>query len=524
MSRNFTYTPSATGKRYHEVPTGAYLFKCIRGVPGSGKSIINVWDMRFDAEKQPPILDARTGRRVRWTRWGFFRKTFQALNKTTIPDWLSWFPEGEITTMHWSSPIKGLMEVPSLHNDGTMVRMELEFYATDANTFLDDLDGLSLSGAYINEAAAVDLSKIIKIQERVGRFKPPGAAAQGWKGLAFGVKMDTNTPTDSTWWYDLEQIKKPKDWIFFVQPPAMIRTRDASGKVIYLRNDEVNSKKYGTPGPAENIEHLEEGWWYYEKNLGVADEDYIKRRLLNEYGKVKAGEPVWPEFSDSIHTTDEPLEHFRGAPTLIGVDTGRHPAAAICQLSKMGQFRMLGEETASGMSFPQFVDELLIPRLVRDFNWPMTPAVAFIDPAGLNKGEMSDLTALEYMVSRGIQTSKPEGLKNNDPQVRINSVASLLRSNYKGVPSFIMARGCRVCREGMNGGYCYKRLRAADGYEKYDSKPDKNNPFSHICDALQYVVVGALGGSVNYSAPASSLGVATVAAPPPQSWNFDFLA
>lgn len=501
MGRRLEYVPSRTGQLFHDAPVGSYLYKGIRGVPGSGKSIACWWDMRFKAEMQPPFLDIATGRRVRWTRWGVFRRTFQALNKTTIKDGLDWFPENSVMKMHWSPPISGVIEVPSAHNDGTWVRMELMFFATDANNFMSDLDSLSLSGAYFNEASDIEWECIHKVQERVGRFKPPGASGEGgWRGLSFGVIMDTNTPTDSSWWYQKEQIEKPDRMLWFVQPPAMIRTTGRDGKVRYLRNDAGNSAAFGTSGPCENVEHLDDGWDYYEKQLVGADEDYIKRRLLNEYGKLRAGEPVWPAFSDGIHTTDEEMPHERGTVTLIGMDFGGNPAAVFCQRTRMGQFRVLGEEAEFNKMVPPFVEENLLPRLVRDFNWPQTPAVVFGDPAGRNMTEMSVVTAYQYLASKGLRVVQPD-LKNNDVKVRITAVDGLLRQIYKGVPMFLMSRKCKTLREAMNGGYCYKKLRTADGSARYDDKPDKYSPYSHISDALQYVAVGATGGGIDYTSP-----------------------
>lgn len=525
--RNFTYVPSKTCGLFHAVPVGTYDYKCIRGVPASGKSIGCVWDMRYKAEMQPPLFDPKTGRMTRWTRWGVFRKTFQALKRTTIKDWLDWFPADGLTTLHESPPISGVFESPSIRNDGTWVRMELVYYATEARNFMSDLDSLSLSGAYFNEAADIEWDAIHKVQERVGRFMPPGAAAQGgFKGLSFGCIMDTNTPTDSSWWYQLEQVEKPDGMLFFIQPPAMIRvtkppdprtgcTFRKVGDLYYVRNDEAGCRTYGTSGVCENVEHLQEGWRQYEKNLVGADEEYVKTRILNEYGKLRSGQPVWPAFSDERHTTDEKLVHERGTPTLIGMDFGGNPAAVICQRTRMGQFRVLGEEVAFNKMVPPFVENDLIPRLIRDFNWPMTPAIVFGDPAGRNLTEMSVVSAYQFLESKGFRVQDP-GLKNNDVMVRITAVDALLRNcDFKtNTPMFLMSRSCEWLREAMNGGYCYEKKRTAAGMlERYKDKPDKDSPYSHVADALQYVVVGSTGGGS--SAYNASVGFA-------QGERFDF--
>ena len=181
MSRDFTYKASPTGEAFHSAAPGTYLYKGIRGVPGGGKTIICQQQIVMFAHMQPPIFDPATEKWVRWIRAGMFRDTFQALQKTTIQDWLDWHPIGENMTMHWSPPINGVYEIPSMRpedrENGVTVRMELFFYASGAPTFMNDVDGLSLSGAYFNEAAAQSWEAIHKVQERVGRFKPPGASA-----------------------------------------------------------------------------------------------------------------------------------------------------------------------------------------------------------------------------------------------------------------------------------------------------------------------------------------------------------
>jgi hypothetical protein len=134
---------------------------------------------------------------------------------------------------------------------------------------------------------------------------------------------------------------------------------------------------------------------------------------------------------------------------------------------------------------------------MRDFNWPQTPCTVFIDPAGQNRTEMSPMSAFNFLKSKGLNVVIPE-LVNNDVMVRITAVDALLRQIYKGengepMPMFLMSRKCKTLREAMNGGYCYRKKRAADGSARYDEKPDKESKFSHVADGLQYVVVGSTG-------------------------------
>jgi len=169
-------------------------------------------------------------------------------------------------------------------------------------------------------------------------------------------------------------------------------------------------------------------------------------------------------------------------------------------MTRMGQMQILDELTAFNMSVPQFVNELLIPKLMNEYGWPNCPVMCFGDPAGMNGGEMYDIGCIEFLNNKGIPCAKPENLKNNDFNVRRDAVAGLLTSNYKGTPSLIVSPRCKMLLSGFNGDYCYKKMRTADGSDKFSEKADKNE-FSHVHDALQYLIVGSVGGSIDYSKP-----------------------
>ena len=496
MPQRITYIPSPTGQAFHSAVLGTYLYKGIRGVPGSGKTVACVWDMFYKSNMQPPVQDPVTGKMVRWSRWLVVRQTNHDLLQSTIPTWLNWFPT-VLTDIHKSYPIEGCFEAPSIRNDGTLVRMELVFLPAEADGFMNFMDGIELSGAYVNEAAQVEWKKIHKIQERVGRFKPQGGAASGMKFLSFGVIMDTNTPLETSWYYRLEQVEAPDRMLWYVQPPAMIKTKDGLGNVRYVRNDEENSRKYGTSGPCENVEHHNDGWDYYEKQLVGADEDYIKMRLLNEYGRQKGGLAVYAEtWNDSFHVVRGDMEWMKRLVLGIGMDFGRNPAATIGQLTPMGQMRVYRELPKFNMSVPVFFEDYLLPLLMNEFDWPNCRLIVFGDPSGENGNEMSELGPIGWLNARGIPAMIPPILvgKNNDITIRLNAVEKFLRGNRGGVPDFQLSSKCEMLRDGFNGDYCYAKMRTAAGTnEKYAPTPDKGSKFSHVHDSLQYLACGFSG-------------------------------
>ena len=58
----------------------------------------------------------------------------------------------------------------------------------------------------------------------------------------------------------------------------------------------------------------------------------------------------------------------------------------------------------------------------------------------------------------------------------------------EGLPSFLIDRRCPTLIKGFEGGYSYRKLQVSG--ERYDTKPDKNM-YSHVHDALQYLMLGA---------------------------------
>jgi len=57
-----------------------------------------------------------------------------------------------------------------------------------------------------------------------------------------------------------------------------------------------------------------------------------------------------------------------------------------------------------------------------------------------------------------------------------------------GKPGFLLDKQCINLKKGFNGGYHYRRIQTSG--DRYDEKPNKNR-YSHVHDALQYLMIGA---------------------------------
>ena len=78
---------------------------------------------------------------------------------------------------------------------------------------------------------------------------------------------------------------------------------------------------------------------------------------------------------------------------------------------------------------------------------------------------------------------------SNDFTLRRESVAQSMSRLIDGVPGLQISPKCTMLRKGMGGGYNYKRVQVS-GDDRFHDKPDKNK-YSHVCEAAQYMMLGA---------------------------------
>lgn len=522
-----TYSASRTGSAFLTSFDDGISFKCIRGPIGDGKSVLMCFYIVSKSHTQIALDVEENGvkKRIRWSKWLIARHTFKALEETTIETWNQWF--GDRTRWKKNPGLIGRYEedLP----DGTLCRIDFVCHALDSPRILNDLQSLELSGAWINEATQTTLKIVGRIYSRLKRFNPiPGLKESP---RPFHVIMDTNSPSETNWWYRKEVVDQPKGWMFFVCPPAVLQERDPkTGKFFYVPNDVEHAKKHGRR-PAENVKEIDGGYHkgmdYWMDMISSLDPDDIRTLLMNQFGLTVAGQAVhaasWDNSRHRFKIETSPYE--RGMALLMGMDLGRTPACAIGQMGIDGILRIKRAVTtwnqrlnngAGGlerMDVGQFWEEHLRPVLVNEFGYPQCRHICFADPAGKNYNEVVSVSAIERLSSLGLNiipcdktptfSSDSDDITNgNNVEIRISCVDDLLR---KGRLQVADCEECKMIIEGFNGKYAYRKMRStADGAERYDDKPDKND-WSHIMDAVQYLCLGATRGSTDYSKPSASV-------------------
>lgn len=449
---DFSYAPQGPTLERYILSEEQRTFIC--GPLGSSKTNASCWKSFRIMLNQAPDQNG-----VRKTRIVAVRNTYPDLFGTTIKDWLEMFEGlGKFN--------KGGLEPPTHHlkfdlEDGTRVDAEMVFLALDREEHVKKLRGLQLTAGWINETKEIPFGIVSMLDLRVGRY--PQAVQPTW----YGIYGDTNAPDTDHWYYRLAEEDRPEGWLFLKQPGGLIRdNKDAPWRENPL---------------AENLHNLPKG--YYLKGAQGKGEDWVLVNLANEYGFVKDGKPVYPDYRDSTHC--RAFELTPGQGLHIGLDFGLTPAAIIGQRMTNGQMRWRHELVTEDTGIIRFAAEL--KRFLGE-KCPGFPIASITgDPAGDQRqaGDNEERTVFQLLAANEIH-AKPA--PTNDFTVRTEVVAAALRRMIDGEPGFLIHPDCKVTRKGMQGAYAFNRVKVA-GDERYRDMPNKN-AFSHPCEAGQYQMLG----------------------------------
>lgn len=408
----------------------------IMGPIGSGKTTACIVKALLASARQPKDKQGR-----RRSRGAIIRNTYPELKTTTIKSWHEWVPQD---CGRWQP------EGPPTHfvNGPDGLDMEVMFLALDRPEDVRKLLSLELTWAYINEAKEVPKAILDGLTGRVGRFPP--VRDGGCNGPQ--ILMDTNPPDSDHWWYKLAEEQRPEGFAFHRQPGG--RTPDA-----------------------ENLDNLPPG--YYARAVAGKHPDWIKVYVDGEYGFVRDGKPVYPEYADSFHC--RPFELVEKHGIHVGLDFGLTPAAVIGQRLPSGQWRTRHELVTEDMGVTRFGTELARVLRERFTGWTVTITG---DPAGEGR-DHDERTAFDILKACGIEAKKAS---TNDWTPRRDAVAGAMGRVIDGEPGFLVHPDCRVLRKALQGGYCLRRM-AVVGQERYKDAPDKNE-YSHVAEAQQYMMLG----------------------------------
>lgn len=485
----------------------------IMGPVGSGKTTAAIQRCIQVGLWQNAIRDPdRGGRPVRRAKIAVVRDTYPNLDATVIESWARWFPKDK---GEWvgGAPRTHKLEINLGPTAGILI-LEMIFVAIGDKRVEDVLRGLEVTAIWLNECDRLSFEVLKYALGRVGRY--PGTLEGGcaWSG----VFCDFNAPDEENWTYKL-----------FVD-------RELDPELEKVLCEELNCTKddlikfFRQPGGrepgAENLQNLPKG--YYARQMIGATADYIRRMIDNIFGATRHGQPVYPEFKDTLHVSPIPLATLPNRRIRVGLDGGLTPAGLFKQTSSIGQHRVLrelvvfvdGEQvlesvgpTRFGQALRQFcLDEFPTHPLEPDY-WDFRADPATKDGTDDSENELSWIQIVERELNGGNKAwseMAPERRVRIKPAStnvltdRLEAVRKPMTYMVEGAqPAFIIDNRCKVFRRGLNSGYHYRRVAVGGGDTgRFDAKPAKNM-FSHVQDAGQYAFDEG-GGSANEIAAVSA--------------------
>lgn len=468
------------------------LITAIMGPYGSAKTTSSIRKIVQSAFWQKPGPDG-----VRRVRWCVVRDTYQQLETNVLNSWFTWFPK---TKANWNGRqmvYRGRFEVAFLTGQpAVMIEIEVYFRAMGDQKAEDVLKGLELTGLWLNEVDTLDKGVLRFGLPRCGRYPPAKDGGCQW----YGVICDFNAPDIDNWTYELLVEQQ-----FPIDGEALQRLREALGDrfgIGYHRQPGGRSDPdKGEPEP-ENLRNLPQGY-YANLMLGMSAND-IRRFVDNEFGAVRSGQPVYPEFNDGMHTAKEPLRAALGVPVCFAVDGGSTPAAVFGQRDEHGRIRWLHEvvvfapgedvvlEQLGAEAFGEHVGNVWLDKYADcDFGGAWGDPAAWYGP----EDEYSWVSLFWRAFQRTVGSAarkwkiKPAPCKGNRLPERLEAVRRPLTRNIAGQPAFQLSPECRVLRRGFNNGYVIVRTQLSGGMGRWGDKPLKND-FSHVHDAGQYLNLG----------------------------------
>ena len=469
-SITINYQPSPTLLRFHQDES---KLRFVMGPVGSGKTSANCMEMWRRSLAQAPDRDKR-----RKTAWSVIRNTVTDLLRTTIPSFQKWIPPS-ICKINYGSPVTGeISNFPHPSGDGSVVDVRFFFIGMDDEGALKSLDGMEITGAYLNEARHIERRVVTKLLERVGRY--PDTDTDPVTGVKLfgpswaGIIGDTNPPPmhKSHWYYRFAELERPTGWSFFKQPPALI-----------LHEGQYVANKGQFPGipAAENIRYLNDGYKYYFDMLAGKTRDEIRCQICNEYASTFGGIPVWDGiYDDNVHHSVDPLPIYPGLPVLVSFDFGNTPAYLTGQISPEGKLLIQREFQTERSGITQLAVEVLKPMLFNTYG--NCPIRGWADASGVAGNQVDLQSPINALCELGIPTLP---IPSNHWIPRKEAVIYWMNRR----DGFAIDPSCTSLREGCLGGYCFDMIRGSHD-ETPKEKPTKNR-FSHLQDCLQGICMGA---------------------------------
>jgi hypothetical protein len=386
--------------------------------------------------------------KIHLSRWVVLRNTYRELEDTTKKTIEYWFDWGQFKAQDNILILK--------FPDWTV---EILFRSCDRPGDVAKFKSLELTGYWIDESIEVPEDVKLMLKNRIGRFPPKCPVRYG---------IETTNPPDVE-----DSTYHQFEWLTEVPGPM------SEGKPL------VGHYGFWQP-PRENEANLRPR--YYDDLIQdyQGNRDWIERYIMGRPGITVKGRLVFNNFNREMHVAKEPLQWpGRRFKLYAGWDnTGNCPACVIGLIPTAGCFHVLREYHTERMGIVDFANYVIADRNSR---WTDAEWVDYGDPAGDAKfsRQGGGLTSnADMMRELGIEVMASE----QNWEARRESVEFQLGRLVAGAPAFQIDPSCTRLINGFLGGYCYPEV-GTTGYHR--EGPEKNK-YSHVHDALQYLMAALL--------------------------------
>lgn len=413
------------------------LVRAVRGPVGSGKSTAMAAELFRRAAEQTPGEDG-----IRRTRFVVTRNTLPQLRTTCL----------ETIRQMFRPIMKYKVSTGTITFDVGDIHSEWVLMSLDTEENISKLLSFEITGAWASEFREIDPEIIRAIISRCGRYPSKIDGGPSWHGLV----METNSFSEDSPWYELLELDRPSNWGYWVQPG-------------------------GREATAENVENLPDT--YYQDLVDSNSPEWVEQYIDNKITASLAGSAVFKRsFIPDFHTASK-LRANGELPLIIGMDTGRHPAAVVGQLDPRGRLLVLAEATAEGMGMENFINQILRPLLAE--RWGAPKCFAIIDPAGRVRSQIGEESVLQAINRLGLSAKLAN---TNAIEPRLRAVEKWFNKQIDGKSAILIdSDQCPLLLRSLKHDYRYKRHKTTKALEEV---PEKSHPWSDLADALQYLCLG----------------------------------
>ena len=431
-----TYNASPVLQRFHASDA---RIRMIRGPIASGKSVAAAIEIVRRASEIPPSADG-----IRRSRAVCVRNTLAQLKSTVL-----------VTMQEWLRPISywkvsdATLTIAFTPADGIPVQCDVLFLPLDTPQNQQRLLSLELTFAHVSEFREIPLEILQAVYSRCGRYPSRANLSDYW----YGLWGETNSFSEDSEYNEYLELEKPDLVDYFVQPGAF------------------------DPG-AENLENLAPR--YYQDMLETNDPDWCEQYIHNRISPSLSGQAVFAKsFNADFHCADNLLPDYT-RPIIIGMDTGRNPAAVIGQVDARGRMLVFSSIWTENMGMEKFVAERLRPHMLDRYGSSGKYFVA-IDPAARQRSQIGEESVFEAVKRLGYAVVLAP---TNDITPRLRAVERYLQMQIGGHGGILLDRKWNHdLIKALMHDYRYKRNKVGDLSEV----PEKGHPESDLADAAQYL-------------------------------------